>query len=128
MAESQQGYHLICKDCGRIFTSKGANAFYCKNCSKERKKRLDHQAWLRRRNKAGCVTKQLQIKHDMVKRLEKQHAQVLHIDYLYYGAWKLCHPLCYQKWVESQLPEDLLSVGRPLVSKSMLRDSGCYKI
>ncbi len=53
--QEANSFSIKCKQCGKFFEAKGANAAYCPECRVERKKKLDHQAWLRRKYKTECI-------------------------------------------------------------------------
>lgn len=124
MEDSEKRFVLFCRQCGRSFWAKGPNAAYCEECRASRKKALDHQAWIRRKLRNGYNKSPAEKKRRLVKKLEVIHAKELHIDILYYGVWKNCHPLYYKAWMEKHLPPELIDVGKPLVSKTILRESG----
>lgn len=124
MESDVKRFTLSCRQCGKLFAAKGQNAVYCEECRASRKKILDHMAWMRRKNKYGYAAKPAEKKRLLVKKLEQVHAQEMCIDILYYGVWKSCHPLYYEQWMTKHLPPELLDVGKPLVSKTILRESG----
>ncbi len=111
-------FYIKCKQCGEVFLAKGANAAYCSSCRVERKKALDHEAWLRRKYKDGAYSISERRKMVMA-RLEKVHARELGIDETYYYLWKDCNAARYKQWMTSRLPPELLvkSHKRPQTNK-----------
>lgn len=102
-----KSFSIKCKQCGNSFLAKGANAVYCPECRVERKKQLDHQAWLRRKYRNGVYTV-CERRKMFMHRLERIHAKELGIDEMYYEIWKDCNPLYYKQWMYSHLPSELV--------------------
>lgn len=100
-------FKIKCKQCGGFFVARGANAAYCPECKVERKKELDHQAWLRRKYKDGVYTV-CERRKTLIRRLEKIHAKELGINEMYYYIWKDCNPFFYKQWMCSHLPPELV--------------------
>ena len=105
--QEANSFSIKCKQCGKFFEAKGANAAYCPECRVERKKKLDHQAWLRRKYKNGMYT-DCERRKMLMRRLEKTHAKELGIDEMYYYIWKDCNPFFYKQWMYSHLPPELV--------------------
>lgn len=68
--QEANSFSIKCKQCGKFFEAKGANAAYCPECRVERKKKLDHQAWLRRKYKNEMYTV-CERRKMLMRRLEK---------------------------------------------------------
>lgn len=98
-------YVHVCQ-CGKCFEAKGANAVYCESCRKERKIRLDHEAWVRRKHRDGKVQYNERRRNE-IARLEAMHAKQMHLPQSYYLLWRDSHKEFYRKWLDKHLPEDL---------------------
>lgn len=105
--EEACNFIIKCKQCGNYFEAKGANAAYCSSCRAERKKMLDHKAWIRRKHKDNAYTV-CEKRKIYMQRLEKTHAKELGIDETYYYLWRDCNPVHYKRWMYSHLPPELV--------------------
>ena len=98
-------YIIICKMCGRTFTAKGANAAYCPECRRIRKKELDKKAWDRRKYRAGPTKNERRLKE--IIRIEGCIAKELKISPLYLPIWKDWYPTLYKKIIRDRMPDEL---------------------
>lgn len=98
-------YKHVCQ-CGKCFEAKGANAVYCEECRKERKIRLDHEAWVRRKHRDGKVQYNERRRNE-INRLEMLQAKQMHLSWSYYLLWRDSHKEFYREWIASHLPDDL---------------------
>ena len=87
----------LCRCCGREIMTESANTMYCADCAKARKKQADAEAWQRRKLRN-------ERKNRMISVFEKEHAEMLGIDYrIYYPSWRNTHVKAWRQYIKRRM-------------------------
>ena len=103
---------LICQICGKEINGKCCNAKYCEKCAEHQKKALDHEAYLRRRNRRRAREEQAirRIAKDR-KELEERLRNELGLSEYFFRLWKGSNKAFLKKWTQEQVAAAKMDAG-----------------